>query len=76
MSPNEYAANDGRHPIGHLNYPGNVVPGIADAVATGRAYGPNDHGERMFPVDAAYDPEANRTRVGFSLIPPTPKDTP
>ena len=72
----EFTADDGRHPIGDLHYPGNVVPGIADAAATGRPYGPNYNGEAMYPVTATFDAEANRTTVGFSLIPPAPKETP
>lgn len=58
---------DTRVAIGHMNYPGDVR-GILDEGPKG----PNYLGEHMYPVDAVYDAEANRTRVGFSLIAPPP----
>lgn len=32
--------------------------------------GPNTIGEALWPVTADYDPETNKTRVGFSYIAP------
>lgn len=62
------ATDDGRTPAaGHANYQGNVVPGLDFT----RAMGPTYMGELVWPVAADYDAETDRTRVGFSLIPPT-----
>lgn len=59
-----------RTATGHANYPGDVTAAIEADIASGRPFGPNYMGELMWPVDATYDAEANRTRVGFSLLAP------
>jgi hypothetical protein len=56
-----------RAATGHASYPGDVTESIGRDIADGRPFGPNYMGELMWPVDASYDAEANRTRVGFSL---------
>lgn len=49
-----------------LNYPGDVRP-----VDQSRPLGPTYEGAYLlWPVDAEYDAESDRTRVGFSLLPP------
>lgn len=45
---------------GFLNYRGDVTK---DAV--GQVVGPNTFGEFLTAVEATYDPEADKTRVGF-----------
>lgn len=59
-----------RPAIGHANYPGDIAGAIARDIADGRPFGPNYMGELMWPVDAIYLPEEDRTRVGFSLMVP------
>jgi hypothetical protein len=59
---------DTRKPTGHANYPGNVTAAIARDIESGRPFGPSYMGEQMWPVTATYDPETDRTRVGFSLV--------
>ena len=59
-----------RLPIGNMNYPGDVRPGILKQIESGAPMGPNYLGEQMWPVEAEYDAEKNVTRVGFTLIPP------
>jgi len=54
-----------RHPTGYATYP-NDHTHLAGRV---EPMGPNAMGELMWPVTADYDPETNKTRVGFSLIP-------
>jgi hypothetical protein len=64
-----------RLPVAWLNFPGDVTP-----VDRERAWGPTDnpnfpptalHGtEYLYAVAEEYDPEADRTRVGFSYIAP------
>lgn len=56
---------DTREPIRHATYPGDTTA-MAGQV---RPLGPNLMGEWFWPVTATYDPEAKKTRVGFSLIP-------
>ena len=36
--------------------------------------GPNTLGEALWPVEATYDAESDRTRVGFSFLAPKPED--
>lgn len=62
--------NTDRQPIGFANYQGDVTAAIQRDIADGVPKGPNHMGELMWPVTAAYDPEIDKTRVGFSLIPP------
>jgi len=62
---------DTRQATGYANYNGDVRPGLDMK----RAMGPNYMGELMWPVTASYDPETNKTKVGFSLMPPPPEDT-
>lgn len=45
-------------PVRFLNYPGRVDP-------VGQVMGPNMFGEYLTAVTADYDPETNKTRVGF-----------
>jgi hypothetical protein len=54
-----------RKPVQFATYKGDVRSILAD----GRK-GPNTIGEWLYPVTADYDPETNRTRVGFSYIAP------
>lgn len=63
-------SGDGRVAAGRINYPGNVTAGIARDIATGIPYGPNYMGELMWPVDATYDPDTDRTRVGLTFLAP------
>lgn len=51
---------DQRHAEKHANYNGDVTH------AVGEVMGPNEFGERMTVVEAAYDPETNKTRLGFA----------
>lgn len=52
---------EGRLPnAGFLNYAGDVTK---DAV--GQVVGPNSFREMLIAVEATYDPEADKTRVGF-----------
>ena len=62
---------DDRAAIGHLTYNGDVRDTFDMQTYLG-AKGPNYMGEAMFPVSVEYDPETNKTRVGYSLIPPVP----
>lgn len=58
---------DDRQPARHATYPGDVTHIVTDG-----AKGPTTFGEAVYPVTADYDPETNKTRVGFSyLTPPT-----
>lgn len=57
-----------RLPIGHITYPNDHT----HLAGREEPMGPNYMGEHMWPVTADYDPETNRTRVGFSLIQPDP----
>jgi hypothetical protein len=57
-----------RLPTGWANYPGDVRHILDDP----EPKGPNYMGELMFPVTADYDPETDTTRVGFSLMAPSP----
>lgn len=50
---------------GYANYNGDQRQILADG-----AKGPTLDGLACFPVTAEYDPETNRTRVGFSHYPP------
>jgi len=59
-----------RKPTGWANYPGDVRAAIARDIERGHSKGPNYMGEPMWPVAAEYDAETDRTRVGFSLVPP------
>jgi hypothetical protein len=61
---------DGRTATGYMNYRGDVLAGITADIDSGRPMGPNHMGELMWPVSAVYDAETDRTRVGFSLVPP------
>lgn len=47
-----------------LNYRGDVRSGVPAVM------GPSLNGELLYSVDAEYDPEADRTRVGFSKVAP------
>ena len=44
----------------HATYPGNVEHIV------GEIKGPNTIGERLTAVEAIYDPEVDKTRVGFA----------
>lgn len=55
-----------REPQGHANYQGDVRATFDDT----RPYGPGYDGEYRWAVDAAYDADTDRTRVGFTKIPP------
>lgn len=57
---------DTRKPIGLLNYQGRV------SIDPLKACGPNYMGEQMWalPDHTSYDEPTDRTRIGFSLIPP------
>ena len=44
----------------HATYPGNVEHIV------GEVKGPNTIGEHLAAVEATYDPEADKTRVGFA----------
>lgn len=55
-----------RVPEGHANYRGDVR-GTFDE---NRPYGPGYDGEYRWPVETEYDPETDRTRVGFTRTPP------
>lgn len=54
-----------RPPVRWLNYPGDRT-----RIDHGTPLGPNTLGEWLWPVEAAYDPVTDRTRVGLSYIPP------
>lgn len=54
---------DTRKPTSFCTYPGQVE------LDRERAYGPNLFGEQLWPVTVDYDPESDKTRVGWSLIP-------
>lgn len=56
-----------RKPIGFATYRGYVDMPLEPC-------GPNYMGELMWPVTLEYDSAKDRTRVGFSLIPP-PKES-
>lgn len=45
----------------HLNYKGNCT-----AEAVGQIMGPNTMGELLTVVEAAYDPAADKTRLGLA----------
>ena len=56
-----------REPVQFANYRGRLTNILTDGPK-----GPNTLGELLYPVTADYDPETNKTRVGFSYIaPPT-----
>lgn len=59
-----------RQPIGFANYRGDCVATWQRHIEAGNAFGPNYMGELMWPVSASHDPEADLTRVGFSLLAP------
>lgn len=56
---------DVRQPTGFANFRGDQRQILGEG-----AKGPSYTGEYLWPVTAEYDPETDRTRVGFSLIPP------
>lgn len=47
-----------------------TYPGDARNILTEGPKGPNTIGEALWPVTAEFDPEANKTRVGFSYVAP------
>lgn len=57
-----------RKPLTWLNYPRNVLGAIEVLIADGGSIGPAS--EPIYPVTATYDEKDNRTRVGFSYLPP------
>lgn len=57
---------DTRLAVGFANYPGDVT---ANVLSEGPK-GPNTFGELLYPVSAEYDPEVDKTRVGFSYQAP------
>lgn len=62
---------DQRQPVCYLNYDRNVVAAIEDMIALGTAaFGPSTMGEALYPVEAEFDSETGRTRVGLSYIAP------
>jgi hypothetical protein len=58
-----------RKPIRWCTYPGEIT---LDQVEPARC--PNTLNELLYPVTATYDPDTNKTRVGWSYIAP-PKET-
>lgn len=60
-----------RAAIGHANYHGDVR-NTFDVETFDGAKGPNYMGEIMFPVSMEYDEETDMTKVGYSLMPPSP----
>lgn len=63
-------SDETRQPTGWANYRGNVLAGVTRDIDSGRPKGPNYMGELMWPVEATYDPETDKTRVGFSYMAP------
>lgn len=59
-----------RVPTRHANYRGDVTAAIQRDIESGQPKGPNNLGEFLWPVTATYDPQADRTRVGFTYLPP------
>lgn len=59
-----------RRPTGWANYDADVTRDIARRIEQHQPSGPNYLGEFMWPVEATFDAEAGRTRVGYSLLPP------
>lgn len=74
MEHTTITSDDSRVAVGHANYPGDVTAGIAADIASGFPHGPNYMGELMWPVDATYSPDQDKTRVGFSFLRPTGGD--
>lgn len=65
---NAYALDHAERPaVRWANYRGNVT----GSIRFDQPMGPNTLGERMWPVEAVYDPESGKSRVGFSYIAPT-----
>lgn len=58
---------DTRKPTAFLSYNGDVTSILE---SNDRPKGPSYMGEWWFPITAEYIPEINKTRVGFTLIPP------
>lgn len=58
--------DDGRAPVVFLAYPGD----LRDTFHPLRPLGPNAIGERLWPIAAEYDADADQTRVGLSYITP------
>ena len=64
-------SEDTREATGFATYKGDVRSILNDP-PKGRSY----MGEYWFPLTAEYDPETNKTRVGFTLeMPPEMKET-
>lgn len=59
-----------RRPVTWLNYPGDVTAAVAELIDNRVPMGPNTIGEWLWPVSASFDVTADRTRVGFSYLPP------
>ena len=62
--------NDLRAPARWCTYPGDVAAAIARDIQSGVPKGPTTLGEPLWPVTATYDGQTDRTRVGWSYIPP------
>lgn len=54
----------------YMTYGGNCCIGIRERIDSLIPMGPNYMGEPMWPVSAEYDPASQKTRVGFTLVPP------
>lgn len=52
------------------NYPGDVTAAVVELIDRAVPMGPNTIGEWLWPVSASFDPARQRTRVGFSYLPP------
>lgn len=63
-------ASDGRTADSWATYSNNVVPAICDQIDSREPMGPTFEGQPLWPVEAVYDPETNKTRVGFTLYGP------
>ena len=59
-----------RRPVTWLNYPGDVTGGVVELIDHRVPMGPDTIGEWLWPVSASYDVATDRTRVGFSYLPP------
>jgi hypothetical protein len=60
-----------RPPVAYLNYRNDVVGAIGAMIEAGDAcFGPSTMGEALWPVEAVFDPETGRTRVGISYVAP------
>jgi hypothetical protein len=63
-----------RPPVCYLNYSADVVDQITAMIEHGgAAFGPSTMGEALWPVEAVYDPDTGRTRVGLSYVAPAPR---